>query len=64
MGFIDDAKETLDAAATKVSRAVEDGVDRVQDKADEVKADAEVKRAEAEADSVHKRNDIKEQLRD
>ena len=64
MGFIDDAKETLDAAATKVGRAVEDGVDRVHDKVDEAKADADVKRAEAEADSVRNRNDVKEQLRD
>ena len=64
MGLLDDAKETIDAAATKVGRAVEDGVDRVGDKVDEMKADAEVKRAEAEADSVRARNEAKERLRD
>ena len=36
MGFVDDAKETAEAAATKVGRAVEDTVDRVKDKVDEV----------------------------
>ncbi|HWK19596.1 MAG TPA: hypothetical protein VNR37_02350 [Microbacteriaceae bacterium] len=64
MGFVDDAKETAEAAATKVGRAVEDTVDRVKDKVDEVKADANVKKAEAEADSVRTRNEMKEQLRD
>lgn len=64
MGLLDDAKETVGAAATKVGRAVEDGVDRLHDKADEAKADAEVKRAEAEAESVKARNEAKERLRD
>lgn len=64
MGMLDDAKETVEAAATKVGRAVEDGVDRVKDKVDEVKADANVKRAEAEAESVRARNEAKERLRD
>ncbi|GAA2181700.1 hypothetical protein GCM10009847_24430 [Leucobacter tardus] len=64
MGFIDDAKETASAAAKKVGRAVEDGVDKLQDKADEARAEAEVKRAEAERDSVQKRNELKDDLRD
>ena len=42
MGILDDAKETAGAAAEKVSRSVEDTVDRVKDKIDEVKADADV----------------------
>lgn len=64
MGFIDDAKETVEAAAKKVGRAVEDGVDRAKDKVDELQADAEVKRAEAERDSVKARNEAKKRLRD
>lgn len=64
MGFLEDAKETAEAAAKKVGRAVEDGVDRVKDKVDEVRAEAEVKKAEAERDSVKARNDAKEDLRD
>ena len=64
MGLLDNAKETIDAAATKVGRAVEDGVDRVNDRVDEVKADAEVKKAQAEADAVKRRNEVKEDLRD
>jgi len=64
MGFLDDAKETAQAAAKKVGRAFEDTVDRARDKADEMKADADARRAEAEADSVRARNDAKERLRD
>lgn len=64
MGFLEDAKETAEAAAKRVGRAVEDGVDRVKDKVDEVRAEAEVKKAEAERDSVKARNDAKEDLRD
>ena len=64
MGLLDNAKETIDAAATKVGRAVEDGVDRVNDKVDEVRADAEVKKAQAEGDAVKRRNEVKEDLRD
>ncbi|GAB2569884.1 hypothetical protein [Leucobacter ruminantium] len=64
MGFLEDAKETAEAAAKKVGRAVEDGVDRAKDKIDEVKAEAEVKKAEAERDSVKARNEAKEDLRD
>lgn len=64
MGFIDDAKETAETAGRKIKDAWEDTTDRIGDKVDEVKADAEVKKAEAERDSVHKRNEIKEDLRD
>ena len=64
MGMIDDAKETVGTAAEQVKRGVKDTVDRVGDKVDEVKADAAVKKAEAERDSVHTRNDLKEQMRD
>ncbi len=64
MGFMDDAKETAEAVGEKISRAWEDTTDRIGDKADEMKADADVKKAEAERDSVHKRNEIKEDLRD
>jgi hypothetical protein len=64
MGFLDDAQETAEAAAKKVSRSVEDGVDRAKDKVDELKADAAVKKAEAERDSVQARNDAKDEMRD
>ena len=64
MGFLEDAKETAEAAAKKVGRAVEDGVDHAKDKLDEVKAEAEVKKAEAERDATKARNDAKEDLRD
>ena len=64
MGFLDDAKETAEAAAKKVGRAVEDGIDKAKDKVDEIKADAEVKKAEAERDSVKARNEAKDKLRD
>lgn len=64
MGFLEDAKDTVDAAAKKVGRAVEDGMDKVGDKVDEVKADAKVRQAEAEAESVRAKNDAKDALRD
>ena len=64
MGFADDAKETADAVGDKIQDTWEETTDRIGDKLDEVKADAEVKKAEAERDSVHKRNEIKEDLRD
>ena len=64
MGFADDAKETAEAVGDKIQDTWEDTTDRIGDKLDEVKADAEVKKAEAERDSVHKRNEIKEDLRD
>lgn len=64
MGILDDAKETAQAAAKKVERAVEDGVDRAKDKIDEMHAEGEVKKAEAERDAVKARNEAKEHLRD
>lgn len=64
MGFMDDAKQTAEAVGEKIKDTWEDTSDRVGDKLDEMKADAEVRKAEAERDSVHARNDIKEDLRD
>ncbi|GAA3910601.1 hypothetical protein [Microbacterium invictum] len=64
MGFMDDAKEVAEAAGDKVKETWEDTTDRIGDKVDEMKADANVKKAEAERDSVEKRNEIKEDLRD
>ena len=64
MGIADDAKEVTETAGRKIKDAWEDATDRIGDKADEVKADADVKKAEAERDSVHKRNEVKENLRD
>ena len=63
MGFLEYAKETAEAAAKKVSRAVEDGVEHAKDKLDELKAEADVKKAEAERDAVKTRNEIKDDLR-
>lgn len=64
MGMIDDAKETLSAAGDKIEREYHDHKDRAEDKSDEARANAEVKKAEADRDSVEKRNEIKEELRD
>jgi hypothetical protein len=64
MGFMEDAKETAKAVGEKIHDAWEDTTDRLDDKVDEMKADAEVRKAEAQRDSVHTRNDIKEDLRD
>lgn len=64
MGFIDDAKETAETAGRKIKDAWEDTTDRIGDKVDEAKADADVKKAEAERDSVKKRNELKEDIRD
>jgi len=64
MGFMDDAKDTAETAGRKIQDKVEDTADAIGDKMDEVKADADVKKAEAERDSVHKRNDLKEKMRD
>ena len=64
MGILDDAKETAEAAAKKVSRAVEDQVDRAKDKVEEIKAEANVKKAEAERDATKARNEAKDHLRD
>jgi len=64
MGIMDDAKETAGAVGDKIKDTWEDTTDRIGDKADEVKAEADVKKAEADRDSVHKRNEIKEDLRE
>ena len=64
MGFIDDAKKTAEAVGEKIADTWEDTTDRISDKTDEMKADADVKKAEVERDSVHKRNEIREDLRD
>ena len=64
MGFMDDAKETAETAGRKIQDKFEDTADAIGDKMDEVKADADVKKAEAERDSVHKRNEVKEKMRD
>jgi hypothetical protein len=64
MGFMEDAKETAETAGRKIQDKVEDTADAIGDKIDEKKADADVKKAEAERDSVHKRNELKEQMRD
>lgn len=64
MGFLDDAKETAEAAGQKIKRTFEDTTDRIGDKVDEHQAEADVKRAEAERDSVKTRNEVKEDLRD
>ncbi|MHC2997699.1 hypothetical protein [Microbacterium sp. HJ5] len=64
MGFMDDARQTAEAVGEKIGDTWDDTTDRIGDKADEMKADADVKRAEAERDSVKRRNDIKEELRD
>ncbi len=64
MGFADDAKETAQAVGDKIQDTWEDTTDRIGDKVDEMKADANVKKAEAEKDSVEKRNEIKEDLRE
>ncbi len=64
MGILDDAKETAQAAAKKVGRTVEDGIDRAKDKIDEAKAEANVKKAEAERDATKARNEAKDEMRD
>ncbi|MFT4280443.1 hypothetical protein [Microbacterium sp.] len=64
MGFMDDAKEVAETTGRKIKDAWEDTTDKIGDKVDEAKADANVKKAEAEKESVERRNDIKEHLRD
>lgn len=64
MGFMDDAKKSAEAVGDKIKDTWEDTTERIGDKADEVKAEGEVKRAEAERDSVKKRNEFREDLRD
>ncbi|WP_243233215.1 hypothetical protein [Microbacterium sp. CIAB417] len=64
MGFIDDAKEAAETAGRKLKDKWDDTTDRIGDKIDEAKADANVKKAEAEKESVERRNEVKENLRD
>jgi ElaB/YqjD/DUF883 family membrane-anchored ribosome-binding protein len=71
MGFVDDAKDALDATGKKISRAAEDAKDRIEDRVDEAKADAKVKKAEAdvkhaesERNATETKNDFKATLRD
>jgi hypothetical protein len=64
MGFIDGAKDAAQTAGRKAKEAWEDAADRVGDRVDEVKADTQVRKAEAEKESVERRNDLKEQMRD
>jgi hypothetical protein len=64
MGIMDDAKETAETAGRKIQDKFEDTADAIGDKIDEAKADADVKKAEAERDSVQKRNELKEKMRD
>ena len=64
MGFTSGAKESPEAVGGKLQEAWDNTAGGVGDKIDEMKADADVKKAEAERDSVKRRNDIKEQLRD
>jgi len=64
MGIMDDAKETADTDGRKIQDKFEDTADAIGDKIDEAKADADVKKAEAERDSVQKRNELKEKMRD
>ncbi|KZE88647.1 hypothetical protein [Microbacterium sp. TNHR37B] len=64
MGFMDDAKEVAETTGRKIKEGWEDTTDKIGDKVDEAKADANVRKAEAEKESVERRNDIKEHLRD
>jgi hypothetical protein len=64
MGIMDDAKETAETAGRKIQDKFEDTADAIGDKIDEAKADADEQKAEAERDSVRKRNELKEKMRD
>lgn len=64
MGFLEDAKGAAEGVADKIGKAVEDRVDRTKDKFEELQADVDVKRAELHRDVVHKKNDVKKDLRD
>ncbi|WP_395640265.1 hypothetical protein [Pseudolysinimonas sp.] len=63
MGFMDTAKDAVDATGKKIGETVDDTKERVSDKVDEMQADADVKKAEAERDAVHAKNEHKENLR-
>jgi len=64
MGFMDTAKDAMDAAGKKAGEVVEDAKERVSDKVDEVRADAEVRKAQANKDAVEAKNDLKERMRE
>lgn len=64
MGIGDDAREAFAAAGERVKHEFGQAKDRLDDKSDEVRADAQVRHAEAEKESVEKRNEVKEALRD
>jgi cell division septum initiation protein DivIVA len=63
MGLMDDAKDVAEEAGHKMGEAAHDTKERIGDKADEMKADADVKAAETNRDSVEKKNELKDQLR-
>jgi len=63
MGLMDDAKDAAEATGKKVGEWADDTKERISDKVDEVQADAEVKKAEAHRESVEKKNEYKEDLR-
>ena len=64
MGLLDDAKDVAEEAGHQIGEAAHDTKERISDKADEAKANSDVKAAEANRDSVEKKNELKEQLRD
>jgi hypothetical protein len=64
MGALDNIKDAAQATGKKVGEWADDQKERVSDAVDEVKADADVKAAEANRDSVKKKNEYKEDLRD
>ena len=64
MGFTEDAKDAAEATGEKIGEVAHDTKERVSDKVDEVKADADVHAAEAHRDSVEKKNEYKETLRE
>jgi hypothetical protein len=60
---MDDAKDVAEEAGHKMGETAHDAKERVGDKADELKADADVRAAEANRDSVEKKNELKDALR-
>lgn len=64
MGFMDTAKDAVDATGKKIGEAVDDSKESVSDRVDEMRADAEVTKAQAERDAVHAKNEHKENLRE
>ncbi len=64
MGLLDDAKDAAEATGEKIRRSVDDTKERISDRADEAHADADVRKAEANRESVEKKNEYKESLRE